>query len=180
MTDKFYTLPDTTRTIAWDLRSALTAADEITPLADSVASLRESVTSFQQSGRINAAASHTLESSTEPSPHNEQPGESLVAIAKRRLQKPASSTNTDALPAEAPPEASSQFTLTARNQTPATMLPVKLRNGSATASLSTAVPQTASGSQEQIRAEGQHQPNAGFGQLFTRLRKLRSQVTEIR
>ncbi len=170
VTDKFYTLPDTVRTIAWDLRSALTDTDEIAPLADSVASLRESVTSFQQGGRQQTSASNLSPSAADLSARYAGSSDSLVVIAKRRLQQPESSQ----VSASTPPETLSKLAASAA------VTAVEKNAGPATTLSETAISHSVTVSVEPKHQEGQHHPTADFGQLFTRLRKLRSQVTEKR
>jgi hypothetical protein len=87
--EKFFTLPVDVSTIEWDLRSELADPDGVFPLAESLASLRDEVTAFQQ-GRRNILHDDSdgpevvedVSSSTE----SIQARDSLVARAKRQLE----------------------------------------------------------------------------------------------
>ena len=89
--DKFFTLPVDVNSIRWDRRIEHADFDGVLPLAESLASLRDEVTSFQQTGRTilhddsDAGARDTVTAST-PEPTT---GGSLVARAKRRLDEMA-------------------------------------------------------------------------------------------
>ncbi len=88
--ETFFTLPVEVKSIEWDLRSELVDLDEVFPLAESLAALRVEVSTFQQFGLSNDTASSkgmSLNVPTTQAPESTVPVDSLVSLAKRRLEE---------------------------------------------------------------------------------------------
>ena len=169
---RFFSLPNEVRTLEWDLRGDILSTDEAAPLADTLASLRDEVTKFQNAGRFTSLDEfQTARPSTDFSDGNsETPSENLVSAARNRLEShsaaeahlfPASGTMTDAAILTQP------VTQTAgleRRQ-----LPVE------TAIMPEATSSPADNRSPTGAAEtGDFSPR--YSQLFTKLRQVRSRV----
>lgn len=85
---KFFSLPNEVRTLEWDLRGDILSTDDAGPLADTLASLRDEVTRFQQTGRITShGEAATPLPTAEPGNRNlEVSPESLVSTARNRFE----------------------------------------------------------------------------------------------
>jgi len=168
--EKFFTLPVNPRTLEWDLRSGMLAGEDISPLADSLASLRDEVNSFQHTGRPETL-DHELTVSRENvspvnvSPVNEHPAESLVAIARRRLDQVGSEQEAG----DSPLLKSATNAATARvsSSMASEVNPAAMNSGNA----------QKAGTGNSCSSGG---AGVAFSQLFTRLRKIRTQTAENR
>jgi type II secretory pathway predicted ATPase ExeA len=85
---KFFSLPNEVRTLEWDLRGDILSTDDAGPLADTLASLREEVTKFQNAGRFTSLdESQTAGPSNDFSDGNsEVSSQNLVSTARNRLE----------------------------------------------------------------------------------------------
>ncbi|MFO0998896.1 MAG: AAA family ATPase [Planctomycetaceae bacterium] len=85
---KFFSLPDEVRTLEWDLRGDTLSTDDAGPLADTLASLRDEVTRFQQTGRASLPGdAATLQTPYGYEDRNSDGSlESLVSTARNRLE----------------------------------------------------------------------------------------------
>jgi len=167
--DKFFTLPVNPRTIEWDLRSSMLVGEDIRPLADSLASLRDEVNSFQQTGWSEVPDAQNNVSIANLAAVADVPMESLVSMARRRLDQ----TDTERHRSQETPTSTvlNAAAEAASFRTAATVAPevkpsAKVSNGDQ---------ETASAD---ISSAGG--PGTAFSQLFTRLRKIRTQSAENR
>lgn len=169
---KFYSLPTEVRTLEWDLRGDILSTDDAGPLADTLASLRDEVTKFQNPDRMKSLDdSQTIRSTGDFSDRNS--GESpknLVTVARNRLEpllgaerqlSPGIGTATDAAILTQP--------VSQTLGTEPTRLPVE-----------TAVLPDATSSPADNRSPTGATDSGDFGprysQLFTKLRQVRSRV----
>ena len=85
---KFFSLPNEVRTLEWDLRGDVLSTDDAGPLADTLASFRDEVTRFQQTGRISSLENAGTSQPTIESSDRNSDGllESLVSTARNRFE----------------------------------------------------------------------------------------------
>jgi type II secretory pathway predicted ATPase ExeA len=165
--DKFFSLPENPRTVQWDLRSGLFAGEEIAPLADSLASLRDEVTSFQQTSPAETSRPN-FDGLSEPiSTGINVAGDSLVSRAKRRLDH-----ENDA--------AAVRVTSEAAHLLGAAVVERKSASPRATGAAETVCTPLVHAAEQPSATSHNHNVPAGtsFSRLFTQLRKMRAQSTE--
>ncbi len=165
-TDKFFSLPTNPKTVEWDLRSGLLACEEIAPLADSLASLRDEVTSFQQNSHTETGrlTSDGLGEQFSTGLHANR--ESLVSRAKRRLDH---EKDASAVPVSIDKTETAVAAVVDRKT-------ATLAGTIAAESIRTPVVHAAE--QPSNTAQSHSVPaGASFSRLFTQLRKMRVQST---
>ena len=174
-TGKFFSLPGDITTLEWDLRAGTMNSAEVTPLVDSLAALKEEITSFQQSAHDSIRGSFDAADagihSNVPAEASKQKSESLISVARQRLDSSDRSvaeliTSDDSLRSSHVDSGfvgSSAVIADAGPVPSTTMLP-------ATSSLTNQMG-------IQRGTAGSFEPR--FGQLFTRLRQVRKKTGEI-
>ena len=195
----FFTLPVALTAIDWDLRSALVDFDEMLPLAESVEAFRDEVTLFQQGSRRSnedssevsdgtygsAASDSHAAASRELPDDTKSPDDSLVARSRRRLESLEHSRASIAV-IECEEQPAATAPLTGRSPTTALSQPEpefpfscrKLNSDNCAGLGTNASSQLLAASVVDSAPVSSITPQ--FGQLFTRLRKKRSQAAENR
>ncbi len=84
----FFSLPNEVRTLEWDLRGDILSTDDAGPLADTLASFRDEVTRFQQTGRLTSLDDAATSPPTIESNDGDSDGssESLLSTARNRVE----------------------------------------------------------------------------------------------
>ena len=154
--DKFFSLPTAPKTVEWDLRSGLLACEEIAPLADSLASLRDEVASFQQTSQAETGRWNFDGPGEQLSASVHGTAESLVSRAKRRLDH-----DNDVSSVRVTIEQTELAAASAVDHKPAISPVMAVAEESSPTAHSHTIP-----------------AGTSFSRLFTQLRKLRAQSTE--
>ena len=181
---KFFSLPGEVRTLEWDLRGDMLSTDDAGPLANTLASLRDEVTTFQKTGRITSL--DDSQTTLPPDEFNDRKPdgalENLVTMARNRLE---SFSHTDAhsqtdvhsdknvLLSAASGSASDAAILT---QTALQMPDIE---GNLSPSETSILPEPTSAPADILSPTGAAEPGAfspRYSQLFTKLRQVRSRA----
>ena len=172
---KFFSLPNEVRTLEWDLRGDILSTDDAGPLADTLASFRDEVTRFQQTGRITSVDdAQTSQPTIESSERNSDgSSENLVSAARNRLESLSMATVAEVHLSPVIGTATDAAILTQ---------PVSQLSGVERGILpseSAVLPEVTSSPADNRSPAGATEPSdfsPRYSQLFTKLRQVRSRV----